>query len=1027
MKRKYFSVLLMGALAVASTSMVTSCKDYDDDINNLQSQIDQLNKIIEQIKSEITAGSVITKVENTSTGVDITLSNGEKYSITNGLNGKDGKDGVNGQDGAPGTAWTISEDGYWVKDGVKTEYKALGQDGKDGKDGLNGQDGKDGKDGKDGLNGQDGKDGKDGLNGQDGKDGKDGLNGDKGDKGDKGETGNYYKPNAQTGMFDLCDSKGNVIETTNIPWKGNGVTAVMDNNNLTLYNVADKNGVVDANGVQIALSNNLRGFVFEKDNSGRVYVDGVPGIRVSSFSFYAQKLDKADSQSEKSVKVDAKEAKDVVNPTTYAYYHVNPSNANVEDLKKLNFVVKANADYITTRGAASEDFAAKAEFVEFKDGILKVKVDMTGEPATAEKISVVALQATKDNKETVTSDYATLYKQDMKELRLANKKKFEETKPVDYHFRRAAVGIDVVDNAAGVKAKTWSTQDGSDTDLDLQYDESIDLNNYVQAHEIGGTTCSVADLEALGFGINYEVVKNYKIGKNNTDQADFVNLEGSELSAKVFSDPSKKFAAVGRTPIIRASIYNKSNKHVVEYAYIKVNIVKKAVENKNIDLTIDNFAFDCTKSCVLKSTVEQINVQLYNEMNMDRDEFHNTYTYFNANNATGQVGTVEELTENIDGETTHLLQWTMTPDEMWANADKDVTHECYYKVAETSNRWVKITLKAHVNNIKKTYDLTPADFIKEYWNSDKSVAIFNVNTPDGIGVTDNTKCVFVNDLNSPFTTKEGKLKLDEFITNFTYSFCKDIEKVTKVGNITVKFAVGNNGTTLNATVAGKTEKVATISNTGSAVPFNTVTLNKASEIAKKLLNTGEFKVYYSVKANACNDATKEVKVTFNGADHFVALFKQPVDIATKSKDSFEDGVDFGEKGTYLKLEDLIAPSDWRGRSFEKYANYWEYYGPFTITPDLENATCDLTNGENPDGTKHIAVPATIKLETVPAGTLGSGDNEITSKYGFVSYKNNGTVVTSDFNIYVKVKVDYGWGTIVTGEIAVPVKKTTTAK
>ena len=81
-------------------------------------------------------------------------------------------------------------------------------------------------------------------------------------------------------------------------------------------------------------------------------------------------------------------------------------------MKKLSFVVKANADYITSRGAASKNFDAKAEFVEFKDGVLKVKVDMTGEPATAEKISVVALQATKDNKETVTSDYATLYKQD---------------------------------------------------------------------------------------------------------------------------------------------------------------------------------------------------------------------------------------------------------------------------------------------------------------------------------------------------------------------------------------------------------------------------------------------------------------------------------------------------------------------------------------------------------------------------------------------------------------------------------------
>ena len=42
MKRKYLSALLMGTLIVASMSTFTSCKDYDDDISNLQGQIDKL-------------------------------------------------------------------------------------------------------------------------------------------------------------------------------------------------------------------------------------------------------------------------------------------------------------------------------------------------------------------------------------------------------------------------------------------------------------------------------------------------------------------------------------------------------------------------------------------------------------------------------------------------------------------------------------------------------------------------------------------------------------------------------------------------------------------------------------------------------------------------------------------------------------------------------------------------------------------------------------------------------------------------
>ena len=52
MKRKYFSALLMGALTIASVSTFTSCKDYDDDISNLQGQIDKL-ATADQLKQKV--------------------------------------------------------------------------------------------------------------------------------------------------------------------------------------------------------------------------------------------------------------------------------------------------------------------------------------------------------------------------------------------------------------------------------------------------------------------------------------------------------------------------------------------------------------------------------------------------------------------------------------------------------------------------------------------------------------------------------------------------------------------------------------------------------------------------------------------------------------------------------------------------------------------------------------------------------------------------------------------------------------
>ena len=55
MKRKYFSALLMGALTVASVSTMTSCKDYDDDINKVETIADANNALIKKLQEQTSA------------------------------------------------------------------------------------------------------------------------------------------------------------------------------------------------------------------------------------------------------------------------------------------------------------------------------------------------------------------------------------------------------------------------------------------------------------------------------------------------------------------------------------------------------------------------------------------------------------------------------------------------------------------------------------------------------------------------------------------------------------------------------------------------------------------------------------------------------------------------------------------------------------------------------------------------------------------------------------------------------------
>ena len=72
MKRKLFSAILFGALLTASTSGLTSCKDYDDDISNLQSQIDKLATKEElKLKAEDLEGKIKTAQSSADNALEV--------------------------------------------------------------------------------------------------------------------------------------------------------------------------------------------------------------------------------------------------------------------------------------------------------------------------------------------------------------------------------------------------------------------------------------------------------------------------------------------------------------------------------------------------------------------------------------------------------------------------------------------------------------------------------------------------------------------------------------------------------------------------------------------------------------------------------------------------------------------------------------------------------------------------------------------------------------------------------------------
>lgn len=159
MKKKFVKVMFFGALSLAVSTAVTSCKDYDDDIDNLQTQIDANKASIADLQKFVNEGKWVKGVESVTGGFKITFSDGQSYTVVNGKDGAKGEIGATGAQGVAGkdgSIVTIGEDGYWYIDGKKTDVKAQGKKGEKGDKGETGAAGAPGAAGAQGAAGKDG-------------------------------------------------------------------------------------------------------------------------------------------------------------------------------------------------------------------------------------------------------------------------------------------------------------------------------------------------------------------------------------------------------------------------------------------------------------------------------------------------------------------------------------------------------------------------------------------------------------------------------------------------------------------------------------------------------------------------------------------------------------------------------------------------------------------------------------------------------------------------------------------------------
>ncbi len=511
MNKKHLKIALLSLMCTSMALSYTACKDYDDDIDNLQNQIDGIKVTLGELQTKIESGNVITDVTSTADGIVITLSDNKKYTLTNG------------KDGASADIWTIGADGYWYKNNTKTEYKAIGTDGATGATGATGSQGPQGNPGKDG----------------------DTI---------------YYYPNPETGMFDKYEN-GKKVESTNIPWRTNdksgGMTATLAGTRLTLAgfdaNDPEKTVVINS-GVNVG-SVALVPSIVCKDLP--YATTDKPFYHIGAY-LSEQKYNATTKEFIPQTAWDKSNMVDLL-------YRVNPTGATVTEKDKVGFVNRGVESRADVPGDFTTLLTEKAH--AYTDGQLTVTSLYNQSKAIAGKHDIVAAQLWQ-GQDPYVSDYIAVNSTAIS-ADIVNPK--SNPKYAGYYPRKYAITNGESD--AFVKSNV-TLADAANLPF-VYNSGSLNLNEYVELYcKSLASTLTDLNFDGISykFTLPAEYLAN---DAQKTNQQWFVSLADGVLSLNAENLGTGTTAAIGRTPVVRVDAFmadNAGTEQMVASAYIKIEI-----------------------------------------------------------------------------------------------------------------------------------------------------------------------------------------------------------------------------------------------------------------------------------------------------------------------------------------------------------------------------------------------------------------------------------------------------------------------
>lgn len=446
-------------------------------------------------------------------------------------------------------------------------------------------------------------------------------------------------------------------------------------------------------------------------------------------------------------------------PDLVAEYHINPSSAvlpeNIAMYSFTNTIGDKDYSRAENKGVPTPTIYAK----EASNGILTVhanlKDGMIKNIVNDNKVTVLALQvkvATGANDTIVTSDYAALKALYTRDLVLADASQASHQPHWPTTMAEAIASTDPIEIA-------WNDNQG------------INIAEYVNTHYsvdgkgndiVWDKNAASGTVEKSGFAYSYQLV-GYQLGENKTSESAHAALKGSWIRPQMTKDgkqqpwgANQSEASIDREPIVRVVLTDTVSNAVAAVGYIKFQIVPDTKESTSKEITPFTFADSYTATCPMqafsnKLTWWEVEEKIIETLGISKTEFETDYKPDFVTPTTAIATNVNELVQyngtGVDaqplkanqyvgqvGMSTYDDQPTETNILMW-NVDAAKAYELFYNQKKTTTSVIVRFTKTVVVNASTTHPQTVYHYV--YVTLNWTPAQLNV-TPQGT-ISDNLK------------------------------------------------------------------------------------------------------------------------------------------------------------------------------------------------------------------------------------------------------------------------------------------------